>query len=74
MDVDRAQFDIAVGPPDRVEQLPAAEHPARVLHEKLQQPEFGRAEADGLLAVGPERIAPTLKGRRFLNQLLERFL
>ncbi len=37
-------------------------------------PELKRAEADGLLAVGPERIAPTLKGRRFLNQLLERFL
>ncbi|WP_374278782.1 radical SAM family heme chaperone HemW [Azonexus sp.] len=37
-------------------------------------PELKRAEADGLLAVGPERIAPTLKGRRFLNLLLERFL
>jgi oxygen-independent coproporphyrinogen-3 oxidase len=32
------------------------------------------AAADGLLEVGPERIAPTLKGRRFLNVLLERFL
>jgi oxygen-independent coproporphyrinogen-3 oxidase len=32
------------------------------------------AEADGLLTVGVERIAPTLRGRRFLNRLLERFL
>lgn len=32
------------------------------------------AEADELLAVTPEHIAPTLKGRRFLNVLLERFL
>jgi putative oxygen-independent coproporphyrinogen III oxidase len=32
------------------------------------------AEADGLLEMGPERIAPTRRGRRFLNLLLERFL
>jgi oxygen-independent coproporphyrinogen-3 oxidase len=32
------------------------------------------AEDDGLLEVGPEKIAPTAKGRRFLNVLLERFL
>lgn len=32
------------------------------------------AEAEGLLEVGPERIAPTRHGRRFLNVLLERFL
>jgi oxygen-independent coproporphyrinogen-3 oxidase len=32
------------------------------------------AEADGLLDIGPEKIAPTAKGRRFLNVLLERFL
>jgi len=32
------------------------------------------AEADGLLEMGPERIAPTHQGRRFLNMLLERFL
>lgn len=37
-------------------------------------PQLRAAEADGLLEVGPERIAPTLKGRRFLNVLLERFL
>ena len=38
------------------------------------QSELRGAEADGLLVVGPEKIAPTAKGRRFLNVLLERFL
>ena len=38
------------------------------------QSELKAAEADGLLVVGPEKIAPTAKGRRFLNVLLERFL
>jgi oxygen-independent coproporphyrinogen-3 oxidase len=37
-------------------------------------PALRAAEADGLLDIGPEKIAPTLKGRRFLNVLLERFL
>jgi oxygen-independent coproporphyrinogen-3 oxidase len=37
-------------------------------------PGIRAAEAENLLAVTPERIAPTLKGRRFLNVLLERFL
>ncbi|MDP3540150.1 MAG: radical SAM family heme chaperone HemW [Azonexus sp.] len=37
-------------------------------------PQLRAAEAEGLLDVGPEKIAPTLKGRRFLNVLLERFL
>ena len=37
-------------------------------------PRLKAAEADGLLDIGPERIAPTLRGRRFLNVLLERFL
>jgi putative oxygen-independent coproporphyrinogen III oxidase len=32
------------------------------------------AEGDGLLSISPEKIAPTTKGRRFLNVLLERFL
>ncbi|MDR2838986.1 MAG: radical SAM family heme chaperone HemW [Azonexus sp.] len=32
------------------------------------------AAAEGLLDIGPERIVPTLRGRRFLNVLLERFL
>ena len=33
-----------------------------------------QAEADGLLTNVPDKIAPTAKGRRFLNVLLERFL
>ncbi len=37
-------------------------------------PQLRAAEAEGLLEVGPEKIAPTLKGRRFLNVLLEKFL
>lgn len=37
-------------------------------------PRLQQAEADGLLQIGPERIAPTLLGRRFLNRLLARFL
>lgn len=37
-------------------------------------PKLKAAEAEGLLEIGPERIAPTLRGRRFLNVLLERFL
>ncbi|MCL2523209.1 MAG: radical SAM family heme chaperone HemW [Betaproteobacteria bacterium] len=37
-------------------------------------PRLRAAAADGLLDLSPERIAPTLQGRRFLNRLLERFL
>ncbi len=37
-------------------------------------PQLKAAEADGLLSITPEKIAPTAKGRRFLNVLLERFL
>jgi len=37
-------------------------------------PKLHAARAEGLLDIGPERIAPTLKGRRFLNVLLERLL
>lgn len=37
-------------------------------------PQLKAAEQEGLLQVGPEKIAPTLHGRRFLNILLERFL
>lgn len=37
-------------------------------------PQLRAAEAEGLLTLGPERIAPTEKGRRFLNVLLGRFL
>jgi len=37
-------------------------------------PQLRAAESEGLLVVGPEKIAPTAKGRRFLNVLLEKFL
>ena len=37
-------------------------------------PQLKAAEAEGLIDVGPEKIAPTAKGRRFLNILLEKFL
>ncbi|MBS1159512.1 MAG: putative oxygen-independent coproporphyrinogen oxidase [Proteobacteria bacterium] len=37
-------------------------------------PQLRAAANEGLLEFGPEKIAPTLKGRRFLNVLLERFL
>jgi len=37
-------------------------------------PQIHAAAVEGLLDVSPQRIAPTLKGMRFLNVLLERFL
>lgn len=37
-------------------------------------PQLRAAADDGLLSIGPERIAPTARGQRFLNVLLERFL
>jgi putative oxygen-independent coproporphyrinogen III oxidase len=37
-------------------------------------PQLQAAAAEGLLDIGPQRIAPTARGRRFLNVLLERFL
>jgi hypothetical protein len=33
-----------------------------------------QAEADGLIERGLRQIAPTLRGQRFLNELLRRFL
>ncbi len=44
MHVDRAFLDLAAGAPDRIEQLVAAEHAARVFHEELDQAVFGRAD------------------------------
>jgi len=37
-------------------------------------PQLRAAAADGLLSIAPERIAPTARGRRYLNALLQRFL
>jgi len=36
--------------------------------------ELRQAEREGLIERQPQRIAPSDRGRRFLNQLLERFL
>ena len=36
--------------------------------------ELRRAEAEGLLTLSAEQVQPTLHGRRFLNDLLQRFL
>src|SRR5580693_6000937 len=46
MHIHGAFVDIDVAAPDAVEQLLAAEHPARMLEEKLQQAILGRAEID----------------------------
>src|SRR5258708_28489523 len=46
MHVHGAFVDIDIAAPDAVEQLLAAEHPARMLQEKLQEPAFGQAEID----------------------------
>src|SRR5690606_37692269 len=42
MHVDRPFVDIDVTAPDAVEQLLAREHPARGLHQELEQAELGR--------------------------------
>ena len=52
MDVHGAQFDFAFAAPHRIEQLAAAEHPAGMLHEVLEQAELGRPQRDGLAAPG----------------------
>src|SRR6185503_469368 len=46
----RAAVDEDVAPPHPVEQLLARQDAARVLHEKGQQPELGRPQADLALA------------------------
>lgn len=54
--------------------------PARLFPERtglpltVLQPELERAQALGLLAADAERIRPTDRGRRFLNDLLQIFL
>ena len=46
MDVDGSGFDVDVRAPDGVQQLFAAEHPTRVLHEVVQQAEFRGTKVD----------------------------
>src|SRR5262245_46112562 len=58
MDVDGALVDIDVRAPDSVEQLLTREHPARPLHQELEQPVFGRAEVDGASGAGDPLLLP----------------
>ncbi len=58
MHIDRALIDIDVAPPHAVEQLRAAEHASRALHQELEQPELGRSEMDLAPVSGhPVRLA-----------------
>ena len=59
---------LAEGFPPALFEARTAQPVSRVL------PQLRAAAADGLVAISPERIAPTARGRRFLNVLLERFL
>ena len=59
---------LAAGFPPALFEARTAQPVSRIL------PRLRAAAADGLVDIGPERIAPTMRGRRFLNVLLERFL
>src|SRR6185503_14910228 len=48
VDIDRAQLDLGVAAPYRVQQLLAREDAAGSLEEEAQEPELGRAEMDRL--------------------------
>src|ERR1700681_1036911 len=52
MHIHGAFVDIDVAAPDAVEQLLAAEHPARMLQKEFQQPVFGRAEINRAARAG----------------------
>src|SRR5260370_8850329 len=52
MHIHGALVDIDVAAPDAVEQLLAAEHPARMLQKEFQQPVLGRAEIDRTARAG----------------------
>ncbi len=45
-------LNVRIGSPDRIEQLPAREHSARVLHKEFQQPEFGRPKRNRTALAG----------------------
>ncbi len=55
MHVDGAGLDIDVRAPDRVQQLLAAEHPAGMLDQVVEQAEFGRPQVD-FLAVAADAV------------------
>jgi oxygen-independent coproporphyrinogen-3 oxidase len=54
--------------------------PVQMFQERIGLPigtvakQLERAESAGLIERDPERIAPTLRGQRFLNELLQLFL
>src|SRR5271165_6004493 len=52
MDVHGTLVDVDVAAPHAVEQLLAGEHPARALHQELEQAELGRTEMDLAAAAG----------------------
>src|SRR6202030_3744672 len=52
MHIDSALVDIDVAAPYAVEQLLAAEHPARMFQKKFQEPVFGRPEIDRTARTG----------------------
>src|SRR5690606_26101916 len=56
MDVHGANLDVAVMPPDRVQQPLTREDAARMLQEVTQQAEFGRAERYRL-AAAPDAVS-----------------
>src|SRR5688572_13930811 len=61
MHVDGALVDIDAAAPDAVEKLVAREHPARALHQELEQLELGRAEMKlATAAAHPARLAVEL--------------
>ena len=52
MDVNRAQVDVGIAPPGKIEQLFAVEHPARTLQQDAQQAELGGPDMNGLSVSG----------------------
>src|SRR5579863_8798662 len=50
MHIDRAFVDLRRSTPDKVEQLPAREHPARLLEQIFEQPKIRRPQADVAIA------------------------
>ena len=69
MHVDGARIDVGVVAPHRIEQLLAAEHPARMFEEMLEQPELGRAEAT-TCAVAADAVAGDVHFEVGIGELL----
>src|SRR5260370_1142837 len=71
MHIHGAFVDIDIAAPDAVEQLLAAEHPARVLQKKLQQPVFGRSRSHRT-APAPDTALPAIHAPPFRHRSLRR--